>query len=179
MNPGGLAKVEHNPRASSVARPPTQVLWFAVATVVIARPGRYRIARVKITSSTNGHQGWRYQHTWLTATVRNPRARASVQEYQKVQSARRRMCQPSRRASSIRLLAGESAAVEALGVDADQDFHAVSGSLGDPGRGSPSSQPQQTAAPCGVSVYSSRMAPARGGADLMRRSQELFSWPRS
>ncbi len=46
--------------------------WFGVVTIRILKPGRYTIREIKVTYSTGGKQGWQYQSTNLTLTVRNP-----------------------------------------------------------------------------------------------------------
>jgi hypothetical protein len=49
-----------------------QPVWFAVATVIFTKPGRYNLHEIKIMYSTAGHRGWQYQDTLLRVTVRNP-----------------------------------------------------------------------------------------------------------
>jgi hypothetical protein len=56
-----LTTVVTSPRARSA--------WYVVIAVTFAKPGRYRIDRVRISYVTDGHSGWQYQNVFTRMVI--------------------------------------------------------------------------------------------------------------
>jgi hypothetical protein len=46
--------------------------WFIVVAFTISKPGRYKLPRLRIDYTTNGHDGWQYFEIDTTVVISNP-----------------------------------------------------------------------------------------------------------
>lgn len=61
-----------SPISSFVTPPHADAAWFIVIAFTINKIGLYHLDRVKISYTTDGHQGWQYQYLNITINVHNP-----------------------------------------------------------------------------------------------------------